>query len=142
MKYKGHISQTYIRRDNYILPELYKRAKNEAEYPTSLNKIFRIMADLPTDRYYISDDAALIYVRKRYLHGEITQFRTPERQRLYESLYAEVMKMMEEERYKRAGIAETTICALMRPAPCVGLSPEGIRKKRCHSFKRRKHDKV
>lgn len=139
MKRKGHISQTYLRRDNVVLPELYMRAKRFVSYPTSINKIFQLMAELPTDRYYISDDAAMSYIRKRMFHGEEPKFNTKERQRLYESFYNEVSTMMEQEKYKRLGLVETTVIALMRPAPCVGLSPSGIWRKYYQKQRRKQH---
>lgn len=136
MKRKGHISQTYIKRDRDVLPMLYRRAKQQADYPTSVDKIFNIMSELPTDRFYIADDAALFYVRKRYFHNEEVCFRTPQKQKLFNALYDEVLLMMQEEKYKALGLQATTICALMRPAPCVGLSPVGISK----IFRRRKKE--
>jgi hypothetical protein len=134
MKRKGHISQTYIKRDRIALPELYRRAKRLATYPTSAMNIYRIMATLPTDRFYISDDAALFYMRKIFFHNITPTFRTPERRRLYEALRREVDNMMKEEKYQELGLNTTTILALMRPAPCVGLSAEAIAK-----IKWRKH---
>lgn len=142
MKCKGHISQTYVKRDFEVLPELYRQAKRQAAYPTSTDKIFRIMASLPTDRYYICDDAALLYVRKRMLQGKVTTFRTKEKQRLYDALYREVVDMMKEEKYAQMGIAGTTICALMRPAPCVGLSPEGIGVVFHRKLRKHRHEKI
>lgn len=142
MKRKGHISQTYVKRDYEVLPELFRRAKRQATYPTSTDKIFRIMATLPTDRYYICDDAALLYVRQRMLQGKEPTFRTKEKQRLYDALYQEVTAMMKEEKYASMGIAGTVICALMRPAPCVGLSPEGIGVVFHRKLRKRRHEKV
>lgn len=126
MKRKGHISQTLIRRDRIILPELYRRAKRLATYPTSAMNIYHIMTTLPTDRFYISDDAALAYIRKIFFHNIQPTFRTPERRKLYEALYKEVQEMMKEEKYQKLGLNTTTILALMRPAPCVGLSARAI----------------
>lgn len=141
MKHKGSISQTYLRRDREVLPELYRRAKRVAEYPTSNDSLFRIMADLPVDRYYIADDAAYEYVRKRHLHGFRKKYRTPQKQRLLESLYEEVTRMMGEERYRGLSLKTATVIALMRPAPCVGLSPAGIDKIFSHS-RAKGHEKV
>ncbi|MBR0166144.1 MAG: hypothetical protein IJQ13_04620 [Prevotella sp.] len=126
MKHKGSISHTYKRRDAVVIPFLFRKAKMVAEYPTNTHKLFKIAADLPVDRFYISDDAALRYIRKRYYKGKHDKFRSKYKERLFEALYDLVCDMMNDDRYKSKGLATTTMLALLRPAPCVGLTPNEI----------------
>lgn len=123
MKHKKSISQTYLRRDKVEIPRLFVRAKEIAEYPTTTKKLFEIAAELPTDQFYIADDAAMAYIRKRILHGIRTKYTNPYKQRLFDALYEEVSRMMKEDKYRKMGLKSTVICALSRPAPCVGLTP-------------------
>lgn len=106
-----------------IIPHLFRRAKTLAEYPTTSKKLFKIAAELPVDRYYISDDAALRYVRGRYYKGHKKKFSSIYKKRLFESLYDQVCEMMKEKKYRDQGLATTTILALLRPAPCIGVTP-------------------
>jgi len=123
MKHKNSISQTYIKRDKEAIPKLFRRAKEIAEYPTTTKRLFEIVADLPTQQFYVADDAAMSYIRKRVMHGEHKKFRNPYKQRLFDALYEEVISMLKEEKYKAMGLKNTVICALSRPAPCIGLTP-------------------
>ena len=126
MKHRGAVSQTYIERDNRVLPDLIRRAKHIATYPTSSKKLLHIAAELPTDKFYIADDAALHYIYKRHLHNIRPHFINPYKERLYNALYQEVVEMMKREDYCRLGLKTVTILALSRPAPCVGMTPRGI----------------
>lgn len=126
MKHKGSVSQTYIERDHRVLPDLVRRAKHLTTYPTTSKKLFRIAAELPTDKFYITDDAAFEYIYKRHLHNVIPHFVNPFKKKLYEALYEEVLKMMKKEAYCNMGLKYVTLLALDRPAPCVGLTPRGI----------------
>lgn len=126
MKHKGSVSHTYRRRDAVVIPFLFRKAKAIADYPTNTHKLFKIASELPVDRYYISDDAALRYIRNRYYKGKQAKFRSRYKEQIFESLYDLVSDMMKEEKYKTAGLATTTIMALSRPAPCVGLTPNEI----------------
>lgn len=126
MKHRGSISQTYLRRDNKAVPDLYRRARAMAEYPTTTMDIFRIAASLPVDTFYIADDAALSYIRSRIYNNERRSFRNKYKQKLFDALYDEVSRMLEETRYQEMGLASTVIVALSRPAPCVGLTPGAL----------------
>jgi hypothetical protein len=126
MKHKGSVSQTYIERDHRVLPDLIRRAKHLATYPTTSKKLFRIAAELPTEKFYITDDAAIVYVSKRHIHNITPQFANPFKKRLFDALYEEVVKMMKCEEYSKMGLKYVTLLALSRPAPCVGLAPRGI----------------
>lgn len=127
MKHKNSVSQIYIERNRKALPAIIRRAKHLATYPTTMKKIYHIAAELPTDRFYISDDAAYDYIRKRLLHNMKPKFVNPFKQRLFESLYEEVTQMMEMEKYQKMGWRNTTILALSKPAPCIGIPPETIK---------------
>ena len=134
MKHKRSVSQAYIERDRRVLPELIRQAKHQATYPTTMNVLYKIAAELPTDKFYISDDAALAYIRKRYFHKVVPRFISPFKQRLFEALYDEVTAMMACKKYREMGWKNATILALQRPAPCVGLTPYiiGLRYRKLH----------
>ena len=136
MKHKQSVSQTYIERDRKVLPELVRQAKRKATYPTSGNKLFQIAAELPTDKFYIGDDAACDYIRKRFIRKIHPVFVSPYKQRLYDALYDEVVKMMKMEKYKNMGLKDITLLALGHQAPCVGLTPYIIR---VHIWRLHKH---
>lgn len=147
MKHKGSISQAFLRRDTIIIPDIYRRAKSLATYPTTTENLFKIAADLSVDKYYISDDAALRYVRRRYYKGERKKFLSPFKEKLFNALYEKVLRMMEEEKYREQGLATTIILALNTPAPCIGLSPLELyglykRGRRSHSKQKGENDKV
>jgi hypothetical protein len=127
MKHKGSISITYKKRDRVVLPRLIRQARHLATYPTTTKQLLVIAANLPTDRFYISDDAAYAYVSRRYMHNDTPQLSNKYKTILFEALYEEVMKMMKEEKYKTMSLKNITILALSRPAPCVGLSPGTIK---------------
>lgn len=128
MKHKHSVSHAYKKRNTVEIPNLYRRAKQLAVYPTTTQELFRIAAELPVDQFYIPDDAALRYVRSRWIHGANKEFLSPYKKRNFEALYDTVCKMMQEEKYRALGLATTTIIALSRPAPCVGLTPFLIHK--------------
>ena len=138
MKHKGSISQIYITRDKVAVPCLYREAKTVAEYPTTFEKLFEIAAELPVQQFYLSDDAAIRYIRRRMYRNHKTDHMSPYKRRLFESLYDIVCDMMKQEKYRRMGLAGTTVVALMRPAPCIGLTPKVIRQKYLELRKKQK----
>lgn len=140
MKRKGNVSQVYIERDNHVLPKLIKKAKSLATYPTTMNKLYYIAAELPTDKFYITDDAAYAYIYKRYLHNIVPKFTNPYKHQLFEAFYNEVCQMMQCEKYKLMGLRSTTILALGRPAPCCGLTPLAIRNRISKIRCRKRHE--
>lgn len=123
MKHKGSISQVNLRRDRIAIPDVCRRARHLAEYPTTTIRICEIAADLPVNRFYISDDAALMYIYNRAIRGKQKKFVNPYKQKLFDALWEVVSSMMEQDKYKQQGITTTTIQALQRPAPCIGLTP-------------------
>lgn len=141
MKHKGSVSQTYMDRDKKVLPELICQAKHLATYPISTMKLYHIAAELPTDKFYIADDAAYFYILKRVLNNVNVTFKNSYKQKLYDALYTEVTKMMKESKYAGMSLKNITILALCRPAPCVGLAPWGIWKALLRQRKKA-HDKV
>ena len=126
MKHKGSISQVYLRRDRVAIPDVFRRARSLVEYPTTTIRICQLAANLPVNQFYISDDAALMYVYNRTIRGRETKFVNPYKQKLFDALWKIIEQMMQQEQYKKQGIATTTILALQRPAPCIGLTPDVI----------------
>lgn len=127
MKHKGSISQVYIERDRRIIPDLIRRAKYIVSYPTNRKKIFQAAASLPVKNHYISDESAIDYVRSR-MRGKHYHFANSHKEQLYNSLYDEVIKMMQDARYKETKLNDIILIALTHPAPCVGLTPMGMYK--------------
>ena len=127
MKHKGSISQAYLERDRRIIPDLVRQAKNIVSYPTDLNTIFKVAATLPVRMFYIADDPAIDYVRCRR-DGRQKQFSNPYKQQLYDALYNEVEKMLEQSKYREMSLRDVVIIAMTNTAPCIGLAPTGIRK--------------
>ena len=123
MKHKNSITQAYRSRNSNIIPRLFSKAKKLAEYPTTTKRLFEIAADLPVDRFYISDDAALEYMRNRYYRGIAKKFKNPYKSKLFEAFYETFCEMMKEERYSGEKISTVAILALSRPAPCIGMAP-------------------
>lgn len=146
MKHKGSISQTYIRRDNEVIPSLYSRAADVAEYPINVEGLFEIAANLPVRQFYISDDAAIAYIRGRVLNNRDIRFKSPYKQKVFEALYDIVIELMNSEKHHGKDIPTVTLLALTRPAPCIGLSPQVIKQKylvyKKKSLLHRRHDKV
>ncbi len=126
MKHKGSITDTYIHRDNVVLPALFRKAKEVASYPTTMKELCQIAASLPVPYFCISYDAALDYIRNRLLHGRIKRFKTEYKNQLFEALYQTVLSLMED---GRRDIKKVTLLALDKPAPCVGISPVCIMNK-------------
>lgn len=139
MKHCGSISQTYRKRDRMAVLDVYRRAKALAEYPTTTKKLFEIAARLPVSQFYISDDSALLYVRNRMFRGIRPSLMNPYKQKLFEALYDLVCSMMKEEKYSSQGLASTTIIALSRPAPCIGLTPTVIYQKYLKALQHKKN---
>lgn len=129
MKHKGSVSQTYIRRDNEVIPSLFRRAVALAEPPFSVERLSVIAANLPVSQFYISDDAAIAYIRSRVLNGRIPKFRSQYKKMVFEALYEIVTDMMQSEKYCEHDIPAVTVIALSRPAPCIGLTPNAIYQK-------------
>lgn len=126
MKHRGSLSQTYITRNEKVIPDLYRRAKALTEYPTTRSRLLEIAVSLPVDRFYIADDAAMFYIRNRIYNNIRQTFKTPYKQRLFDALYDEVKRMLELERYRNMSLASVIVIALSRPAPCIGLSPDAL----------------
>lgn len=123
MKHKNSVTQVYIQRDEVILPRLFKKAKSIATYPTTMKQLCTMAANMPTPYFFLSDDAALDYVRKRFLHGIIKKFSTSYKNKLFEALYKEVLDIWSDEKYKDNSLQSVVLMALSREAPCVGLTP-------------------
>ena len=144
MKHKGSITETYIHRDNVVLPALFRKAKEMASYPTTMKELCQIVASLPVPCFCISDDAALNYMRCRILKGRIKHFKSDYKNRLFEALYQTVRALMkvQSSKFKVQSIKSYTLQALDRPAPCVGLTPDEIQRKLHDMHQRNKHSRL
>lgn len=120
------ITQVYIERDRDVLPKLVRQAMLSSSYPIRMPDVYMMAADLPVDKFYIGDYAACDYMRKRFLHKKTPKFVNPYKNRLFDALYEEVIRMMRCEKYKGMGLKNITLLALDHQAPCVGLTPTVI----------------
>ena len=142
MKHKGAISQVYRKRDEIIVPQLFTKAKQLSSYPTTMERLFKIAAEIPVDQYYLSDDTAVLYIRNRIFRGINKIHNSPYKQRLFESLYQKVCDLRKNERYKSRGLDYVTMLALQCQAPCVGLSPAVMLQKYLQLKNKKRHAKV
>ena len=129
MKHLNSISQINLERDREML-RLYRKAREVATYPTTSVKLCEIVASLPTSCYYISDTSAARYVSNR-LKGKIPKFGVAfeKKRMLYEAFYIDFLKVRKMEGNQRKCISQLVDIALLRPAPCLGLSCRSIRQK-------------
>ena len=125
MRHKGSISQVNIERKKILL-QLYRNAIKIAPYPFDHIKICEIMAEMKVPEHFISMDAATLYVRTRFYSGKRILFSSKYKQKLYDSLYEEVMKLREYTCHAGKSIPEIVILALSKPAPCIGMKPSTI----------------
>lgn len=135
------VTQSFLERDSRVLPELMRQARKIATYPTSAKKLYQIAADLPTDKFYIGDDAAFQYMRKRLFHNVRQKFLSPYKQRLFDALHEEVTAMLKQEKYQNMSLKSVIIIALNHPAPCVGLTPNIIARTFIRHHKHKKNKK-
>lgn len=124
MKHKGSVTEIYKERDDIVLPALYRIAASKAVYPTTVRELCTIAAKLPTDCHYISDDAAIAFIKNRKYHGHKKHFHSPYKHRLYESLWQSFCII--EKEYPNERLQTKILRALRMPAPCVGLTPNII----------------
>ena len=137
MRHKGSVSQVNIER-NRIIPYLYRKAKTLASWPTDTKSLCRIAASLPVPQFYISDEAAVYYIRNRLYHGKEKKFSNIYKQKLYRALYDKFLELMESEHYSNLSISELARKALTYPAPCSGLTPTTLYTVILDYMKRRK----
>lgn len=124
MKHKGSVTEIYKERDEIVLPALYRIAAAKAVYPTTVRELCTIVAKLPTDCHYISDDAAFAFIKSRKYHRGERHFHSPYKHRLYESLWQSFCEIDKE--YPEERLQTKILRALRMPAPCVGLTPNII----------------
>lgn len=122
MRHKGSISHVNQERDK-IIPLLYRRAINLVQWPADTMTICEKAASLPVDEFYISNDAAVDYVRHRYYRGEQKKFRSTYKQKLYDALYDKFMEAASRPENINKSLPEVVTNILSTAAPCSGLTP-------------------
>lgn len=125
MKHKGSISQVNIAR-NLMAERLFREAKRVASWPTNTMRLCEIAANLPVREFYIAEEAALAYIRKRINTGVSPSFVTPYKQRLYDALYERVRELQQQERYADVPLTVVVGAALASSAPCLGVTPRSL----------------
>lgn len=116
----GEAHITSIR--NEYLPKLWAEAKRRATYPTTFKQLLELMASLPTDRYYISEEEGLRAVfqyKPRKNHYKDLLFRS------FLDLYHDLRNT---EKYKNVAAYKLVAICLSHPAPCIGLSPRSLQR--------------
>lgn len=124
-RHKGSISQINVERDR-MAAVLYREAKRIASWPTSTMRLCEIAANMPTKEFYISEEFAVRYVRKRIYAGVAQSFTNKFKQKLYEALFDRVVELRKREKYREASLPAVVQAAIMTPAPCLGLTPRNI----------------
>lgn len=120
MRHKNSISQINLERNKEI-KRLYRQAQSIAGSPVTIDRICHIMANLPCDRFYLSDYWALRYVKNRR-RGKIKKFGNPQKQTLYNAFYNTFVQLSRSSEYKDKSIETVVYAALEKPAPIIGLS--------------------
>jgi hypothetical protein len=120
MRHKGNISYVNEQR-NKIIPELFRQAVVLAPVPSSPIMICEKAVELPTKEFYVSFDAALCYIRKRYYHNKHHTFSSRYKQKLYEALYEKFVEL--KQLHEEMLLTDVVSLALGCTAPCLGLSP-------------------
>lgn len=124
-RHKGSISQVNVERDR-MAAVLYKEAKRVASWPTNTMRLCEIAAGMPTTEFYISEEFAVRYVRKRIYAGVVQSFTNKYKQKLYEALFDRVLELRKQDKYREASLPVIVQAAIMTPAPCLGLTPRNI----------------
>lgn len=125
MRHKKSISQINIERDKEV-KRLYRQAQAIAGCPATIERICHIMANLPCNRFYLSDYWAVRYVKNRR-NGKAKKFNNPRKQILYNAFYNTFMQLARDARYKNKDVETVVYAALMKPAPIIGLSPNFLK---------------
>lgn len=119
-KKKGR-TQIVEERNEYIRI-LWKRAKKEATYPTTFCQLTEMMASMPTDRYFISEEQAYWLV----VGHKVKRMKNKYKDILFKSfldLYNDLLLM---DKYRNMSKYKVIAIALSHPAPCIGLYPVTI----------------
>lgn len=125
MKHKGSISQINVAR-NRMAERLFHKAKRIASWPTNTMRLCEMAALMPVEEFYLPEENALTYVRRRVLRGDTMKFTNKYKQQLYDALFERVKELWKREKYSNASIPVVVAAALSTPAPCLGLSPRNI----------------
>lgn len=128
MTYKRYRSEVIYERDNFIV-STFRDIKRTCRYKT-MNSICKVIAVLPADRHYLSEEIAYI-IWKNWRNNKIISWRNrmvPEeatfyKRKLYESFIAECEKLQKNGMRKNRDIIRA---ALNCPAKCIGISPHRI----------------
>ena len=92
-------------------------------WPADTMDICRKAASLPVSKFYISQDAAVSYIRHRYYHDDCKKFCSRYKQQLYDALYEKFLELTMRPEYENRVLPEVVAIALDHPAPCSGLAP-------------------
>lgn len=120
MKHKNSISQVNIERDRELL-RMFRVAKKNVPWPTSVNKLCDYVIRMPASRFYISEEMAVRYVRKR-MNGRQRPFRNHRKCALYEAFYREFLLVKSHPDNADLPLFVLVYRALQRPAPFIGVS--------------------
>lgn len=122
MRHKGSISHINLERDK-IVPQLYRQAIKLVQWPADTMTVCTKAASLPVNEFYISNDAAVEYVRNRFYRNKLKQFRSTYKQKLYDALYEKFIQVVNLPENSNKPIPEIVTIVLASKAPCSGLTP-------------------
>lgn len=113
---------TFLDEQRKEVKRLYWQAMSLSSPPYSTVDVIRKLRSLPCSRYYVSEQSAYEYCRRR-LHGKHVLVRNSSKRILFESLFAKVKEIVS----KGESIPHAVLEAIKTPAPTIGLSERYIR---------------
>ena len=119
-----HVGSTFEYEDmrNEDLLNAYKEALRI--YDRSSADLYRKVVEMPTRRFYVSEERAAIVISNMHKGRSIAQMR-PNKREMYEEIYRRVLELKKER--PNDSIYDLTFAVVQQPAPKIYLTPESAR---------------
>jgi hypothetical protein len=119
-----HVGSTFEYEDmrNEDLLNAYKEALRI--YDRSSADLYRKVVEMPTRRFYVSEERAAIVISNMHKGRSIAQMR-PNKREMYEEIYRRVLELKKER--PNDSIYDLTFAVVQQPAPKFYLTPESAR---------------
>lgn len=95
----------------------------------STKELYRKVVEMPTRRFYVSEERASIVISNMYKGRSIVQMR-PNKREMYEEIYRRVLELKKER--PNNSIYDLTFEVVQQPAPKFYLTPESARVFTCY----------
>lgn len=130
MRKKG-VSSDFIEKRDLELMRLWNMAKQYAYEDKTrqyqMKDLYDLVSTLPCNGFYVSEESAWRYIQSRR-KGRTPHLKSRHRRILFERLYDIVMSLRLRASYVPIELKRLMYKAMMMRAPCIGLSPAGIRR--------------